>query len=130
LEIRIVPTHEIPIFRQIMTQIREAIASGRAQVGQKLPSHRELATQLVIAPLTVKKAYDELEREGLLETRRGRGTFVKERHHDSDAEKLERERLRDDARHLLQRARLSGTTLEHIQALLVEIDHQLDAERR
>lgn len=44
--------------------------------GDKLASHRELAAELVIAPLTVKRAYDELERQGLILTERGRGTFV------------------------------------------------------
>ncbi|MBV9083318.1 MAG: GntR family transcriptional regulator, partial [Acidobacteriaceae bacterium] len=52
---------ELPIYRQLMRQITDAIAVGRMKGGEKLPSHRELAEQLVIAPLTVKKAYDELE---------------------------------------------------------------------
>ena len=49
------------------------------QPGDKLASHRDLAEALVIAPLTVKKAYDELERAGYIVTRRGKGTFVAER---------------------------------------------------
>src|SRR5215469_5817540 len=67
---------ELPIYRQIMRQITEDVAAGRLQPGAKLPSHRELAEDLVIAPLTVKKAYDELELLGFIETQRGRGTFV------------------------------------------------------
>ena len=59
-----------------MRQIAEAIAGGRLKPGDKLDSHRDLAEQLVIAPLTVKKAYDELEALGYIETQRGRGTFV------------------------------------------------------
>ena len=59
-----------------MRQITEGVAIGRLKSGAKLPSHRELSEQLVVAPLTVKKAYDELEALGVIETQRGRGTFV------------------------------------------------------
>lgn len=73
----IAPSAPTPIYRQLMRQIEDAIASGRLAPGAQLPSHRELSEQLVIAPLTVKKAYDELEQLGLLEQQRGRGTFVR-----------------------------------------------------
>ena len=59
---------ELPIYRQIMRQMTEAIAGGRLKPGDRLPSHRELSEQLVIAPLTVKKAYDELEALGYIDT--------------------------------------------------------------
>jgi len=70
------PGAELPLYRQLMRQVVEAIASGRLQAGDRLPSHRELSDQLVVAPLTVKKAYDELEAQGFLESAQGRGTFV------------------------------------------------------
>ena len=71
------PSGELSLYRQIMRQITDAIAGGRLKPGDKLASHRELSEQLVIAPLTVKKAYDELEALRLhQETQRGRGTFV------------------------------------------------------
>ena len=76
MELFVHPSGELPIYRQIMRQIAEAIAGGRLKPGDKLDSHRDLAEQLVIAPLTVKKAYDELEALGYIETQRGRGTFV------------------------------------------------------
>ncbi len=66
----------IPIYRQLVSQIRHAVASGRLAPGDKLPSQRELAGELVINHLTVKKAYETLEAEGLICTARGRGTFV------------------------------------------------------
>ena len=53
------PADGLPIYRQIMRQITEAIAGGRLKAGDQLASHRDLSEQLVIAPLTVKKAYDE-----------------------------------------------------------------------
>src|SRR5215218_8788229 len=73
------PADELPIYRQIMRQIMDAIAGGRLQSGERLASHRELSERLVIAPLTVKKAYDELEALGYIESQRGRGTFVSAR---------------------------------------------------
>ncbi|MEJ2086745.1 MAG: GntR family transcriptional regulator, partial [Acidobacteriota bacterium] len=102
MQIVITAGSELPIYRQLMRQITDAIAGGRLQPGDKLTSQRDLAEQLVIAPLTVKKAYDELEREGLIRTERGRGTFVaaSARPLDSDDQ---RERFRDAARQLLSR---------------------------
>ena len=73
------PSDELPIYRQIIRQVIEAISIGSLSAGSKLASHRDLAEELVIAPLTVKKAYDELERQGYIETQRGRGTFVSEK---------------------------------------------------
>ena len=72
----ITPGDALPIYRQIVEQVKGAIASGLLETGDRLPSHRDLARELVIAPLTVKRAYDVLEAEGLTATRRGRGTFV------------------------------------------------------
>src|SRR5471030_1617263 len=76
MHLRVSPADELPIYRQIMRQIVDAIAGGRLAGGARLPSHRELSEELVIAPLTVKKAYDELEGLGYIESQRGRGTFV------------------------------------------------------
>ena len=114
------PGDELPIYRQIFRQVTDAVAGGRLKPGERLPSHRELAAQLVIAPLTVKKAYDELEREGLIETQRGRGTFVSERVPATDpVEKLER--LRDAAQRLMSQAALSGVPFSEVLDLLDEI---------
>src|ERR1700747_83545 len=76
MHITVHASDDLPIYRQIMRQIMDAIAGGHLRGGDRLTSHRELAEQLVIAPLTVKKAYDELESLGFLETQRGRGTFI------------------------------------------------------
>src|SRR5258707_12135468 len=79
MHLRINPADDLPIYRQIMRQIGDAIAGGRLAPGDRLPSHKELSEQLVIAPLTVKKAYDELEAQGYVESRHGSGTFVSAR---------------------------------------------------
>ncbi len=120
MQIYIHPGDELPIYRQIVRQVTDAIAGGRLTPGQRLPSHRELALQLVIAPLTVKKAYDELEREQLIETQRGRGTFVRESLPAIDPV-LKCERLRDAAQRLLSQAALSGVPHQDVLELLEEL---------
>ncbi len=66
----------VPIYEQIKNAIREEILKGSLKSGEKLPSVRNLARELSISILTVKKAYDELESEGFIESRQGLGTFV------------------------------------------------------
>lgn len=66
----------VPIYEQIKNAIREEILNGKIKSGEKLPSVRVLARELSISILTVKKAYDELENEGFIESRQGLGTFV------------------------------------------------------
>ena len=107
------PGDELPIYRQIMRQITEGIAGGRLRAGDKLASHRELSEQLVVAPLTVKKAYDELEALGYIETHRGRGTFVCAKLPKLDRSE-QRDRVRQAARNLLSQAYLAGMELDDV----------------
>lgn len=67
----------IPIYLQIMNDIKRDIVTGRLGQGAKLPSVRECAEANTVNPNTVQRAYQELEREGVSETRRGMGTFVR-----------------------------------------------------
>jgi GntR family transcriptional regulator len=71
------PSSGLPVYRQIMDQVRRMIVAGRLAPGDRLPSVRELAGTLGINPLTVGKAYGELERDGAVEMRRGLGMFVR-----------------------------------------------------
>jgi len=83
------PSSGTPIYRQIIDQIRQAVASGVLRAGDRLPSVRELAVELAVNPNTIAKAYQELERDGIIETRRGIGTFVADRDHTlTEAERL------------------------------------------
>jgi GntR family transcriptional regulator len=70
------PTLGIPIYRQVMDQIREQIAARKLRPGDQLPSIRELATDLHINPTSAVKAYNELRHLGLIVQDQGRGTFV------------------------------------------------------
>jgi len=70
------PKSSIPIFRQISDQLRHAIDSSVYKPGEMLPSLRAMAVDIKVNPNTVQRAYDALEREGVVETRRGVGIFV------------------------------------------------------
>jgi GntR family transcriptional regulator len=115
---------DLPIYRQIMRQIEEAIAGGRLAPGEKLRSHRELSDELVVAPLTVKKAYDELEALGYIETQRGRGTFVCAKLPKPDRAE-QRQRLAVAARSLMSQAYLAGLGLPDALDLVREADAEL-----
>jgi GntR family transcriptional regulator len=65
-----------PIYKQITDQVRLAVATGRLAVGDPLPSVRALAEELIVNPNTVARSYTDLAREGLIESRAGRGVFV------------------------------------------------------
>ncbi|MBQ9264887.1 MAG: GntR family transcriptional regulator [Clostridia bacterium] len=67
-----------PIWLQVMTAIKTDIVTGKRAPGEKLPGGRDLALQYTINPNTAARVYQELEKEGLCETRRGLGTFVTE----------------------------------------------------
>lgn len=70
------PKSSTPIFRQIADQMKSSIDSGVHRPGEMLPSLRALAIDIKVNPNTVQRAYDALEREGVVETRRGVGVFV------------------------------------------------------
>jgi GntR family transcriptional regulator len=74
--IRFVLDYSQPLYEQVLEQFRNSIARGEIALGEKIPSVRELAQALKINPNTVLRAYQELERDGLTETRRGQGTFI------------------------------------------------------
>ena len=76
LWLQISPGSSEPIYAQVIAQIGQAIAKGELLPGDKLPSVRRLAAELVINPNTVARAYSEMERGGLLSTKTGAGTFV------------------------------------------------------
>lgn len=65
-----------PIYKQMIDQVRLAVATGKLAIGDQLPSIRALAEELVVNPNTVARVYTDLAREGLIESRAGRGVFV------------------------------------------------------
>ncbi|HOW68278.1 MAG TPA: GntR family transcriptional regulator [Candidatus Paceibacterota bacterium] len=78
MEIRLSTSDGVPVYRQIVNQVKYLIASGRLRAGQEMPTIRALAERLLINPNTVVHAYAELEKEGVIVCRHGSGTFVAE----------------------------------------------------
>jgi GntR family transcriptional regulator len=119
LHLQIDPRSGIPVYRQMMDQIKYYIASGALKTGDQLPSVRELAQALSVNPTTVVKTYTELEHEQVIELRHGKGAFVtsnSSRFSSRDKEKA----LRRIARQLSVEAGQMGAGLELIQGLVEE----------
>jgi len=107
----------VPIYVQLISQIKHLIASGRLSTGSELPPIRTLAEQLLINPNTVARAYRELESLGLLTTRRGAGTYVSDK--GSPLARAERVRiLSDQLDALLAEASSLGVDYEQLLELL------------
>jgi len=107
----------VPIYEQLCEQIKAAVAAGTLKAGDALPSVRVLAGELKISALTVKKAYDFLEAEGVLVTVHGKGSYVAQSNtaliRETRLHALETELLA-----LLDRARAFGLTAEEIRGLV------------
>lgn len=103
----------VPFYRQIIEQVRFAVARGDLQPGDRLPTVRQLAVDLSINPNTVIRAYREMEIEGVLDTQQGSGTFVS--NHRPDIDRLERQRMLDQIlTDMLARASSYGFTLDEV----------------
>ena len=109
----------VPIYRQIVNQVKYMVASGQLTSGMEVPPIRVLAEQLLVTPNTVVKAYRELETEGVVYKRRGAGTFIAE--NGSPLKAAEQKRiLTERADTLLSEARQMGYSLDDITTLLNE----------
>ncbi len=106
-----------PIYRQLVEQIRFAIARGRLTANARLPSVRDLSRRLVINPNTVARVYTELERDGLLVTRHGLGVFVAPPGSDL-TKKVRRERLTILLDGFFTEAVLLGFTADEVRELV------------
>jgi GntR family transcriptional regulator len=115
LEFRIDPKSGVPFYRQIIEQVKFAMARGDLQAGSQLPTVRQLAVDLSVNPNTVIRAYKEMEIEGLLETHQGSGTFASQQRPEIDD--LERRRMVDQIiTELLARASSYGLSLDEVLA--------------
>ena len=112
-----------PIYEQIYTQLKNQILSGELPEDTALPSIRALAKDLRISVITTKRAYEELERDGLIYTLAGKGSFVAAR----NQELLREEHLREIEKHFraaLQLAPACGLTVEALCEMLRVIDEE------
>jgi GntR family transcriptional regulator len=108
----------MPVYRQIMDQVRGGIASGALTSGDQLPTVRQLAVDLEINPNTVVRAYRELELGGLLETHQGTGTFI-------SAQKMKR----TDAQREKQLAQIVGDCVSRAGAAGFTVDELIEELR-
>src|SRR5437870_8274415 len=103
----------VPVYRQIIDQVRGAIASGSLVAGDQLPTVRQLAVDLAVNPNTVVRAYRELEFRGVLDSQHGTGTFITQRKvKKNDAERLRQ--LNQLVADFVARAGAAGFTLEEL----------------
>jgi GntR family transcriptional regulator len=115
----------VPVYRQLIDQVRSGIASGSLTAGDQLPTVRQLAVDLAINPNTVMRAYRELELGGLLETHQGTGTFITKKKVQRNSPERER-RLSQMAGEFAARAGAAGFDLED----LIDRLHELLPKRR
>lgn len=103
----------VPVYRQIIDQVRGGLASGALGAGDQLPTVRQLAVDLAINPNTVVRAYKELELGGLLETHQGTGTFISSQKLPDDDAERERQ-LGQMVADVVSRAGAAGFTIEDL----------------
>lgn len=117
MQFQIVPSSRVPIYQQLVQQVRTGVARGDLTAEERLPSVRQLSRDLVINPNTVARAYTELEREGMLHTRPGLGVFVAAIKTELTRD-VRRRRLAELLDELLTEAVHLGFSREEVQKLL------------
>jgi GntR family transcriptional regulator len=111
------PSSGVPIYLQLMEQVKHAVETGALRPGEQLPGIRPLAEELVVNPNTVAKAYRELEHEGVVELRQGAGAFVS----DKAPTKRDADRLRAAQAAVaatVEKLRARGVTDDEIRRLV------------
>jgi len=110
-----------PMYRQVIDQIKDAIATGDLKPDELLPSIRELAQDLEVSVITIKRAYNDLETEGLIRTRRGLGSFVM----SVDQESLRQAKLEEfsgELAHILARGKKFNISASEVIAIVKQIE--------
>jgi len=118
----------VPVFEQIVREVKSAIARGAKKPGEGIPSIRKLAEELLVNPNTVAKAYRELERDGVIYTRKGLGVFVA----DGAIERCLQERaqsIREDLHLLVTEAKRAGMSAEELQGVFHEAVEAVEEEK-
>lgn len=117
MKISISEVSSLSLYEQIMNQIKEAILSKEIKIGEPLPSIRSLAKDLQISVITTKRAYDELEAEGLIESIAGKGFYVSQ-HNDELLREKQTVMLEKRFQPVINDAKNAGLSLEDILELV------------
>ncbi len=112
------PRDRTPIYAQLERELRAAIATGRLGTGDQLPTVRQLAVDLRVNANTVARVYSELERAGVIETRRGVGSFISATPARAHPPRQHERRLRAFITRVLADAETAGFTIEDVIAAL------------
>jgi GntR family transcriptional regulator len=104
----------MPLYAQLTRAIQFAIATGRLRIGEQLPTVRQLAVDLRVNANTVAKVYAELERSGVLETRRGVGTFVCARHFEAKSRQDQHQILAELVDRFVEEAEAMGFLVDDL----------------
>lgn len=118
----------IPIYEQIIVRIKELIIKGLLSPGDKLPSVRELSSIITANPNTVSKAYKELEREKVIETLRGKGTFVS-LNYMPQIQEDKVNMLKDDLKRLVLEAKYMGLSKEDMVSIMCNFYDDLEDKK-
>ena len=111
----------LPIYAQIVEQIRHMLAGGELKSGDQLPTVRQLATDLRVNFNTIARAYRLLDEAGLISTQQGRGTYIWETPTPETTQKLRRQELEELTRHYLSEAAALGFSIEEVQRDFEEV---------
>ena len=109
-----------PMYKQVTDQVKDAIARGSLASGTKLPSIRQMARELSLSPITIRRAYHDLENEGYLITRAGLGSFVAGISRDELRERKAQE-IRDEIRRIVKHAETYGIPIGEIGRIVDEM---------
>ena len=114
MDIIIVNDTSMPLYEQIVTQIKHFILDGRLKQGEILPSIRMMAKELKVSIITVKRAYEDLEKEGFVETSPGKGTYVSLNNMERLKE-IQMSQIENKLEEVILAAKSIGMTLEEIK---------------
>ena len=117
MEIIISSNTSKPIYEQITSQIKAMIMSGELQTGDPIPSMRALAKSIHVSVITVQKAYEDLQRDGFIETTAGKGCFVSAQNQDFYLEEQQK-KIEEHFNEAIEIARTSGISLDKMLNLL------------
>jgi GntR family transcriptional regulator len=125
---QVVPTSGLPIYRQLVEQVRRHAASGRLKPNDYLPSVRQVALELEINPMTVSKAYSILEREKVVELVRGQGMRIAERNAASAGVEERQAQLLPLVRRLASEAQQLSLSEKQVRTLLARAIKELNGK--
>ncbi len=117
MEIIVSSSSPKPIYEQIVFQLKEMVMNGTLKAGDPLPSMRKLAKDLHVSVITTQKAYENLQRDGFIETVPAKGTFISSRNHDFIVEE-NRRRIENMLGQVSVKARENGISLDELMNVL------------